>query len=186
MNSATLFRMKKFALALMPLLFIAGCSNTPEETGPTDVVTEEVQTAAVGETCGGVEKKLCESGLDCVFDFDKADARGRCERTVIDEEIECSREQKPVCAIRGRIKNGYLNECEALRHGATILGSGFCQKDDSVIGNCEARATGIGTCFKVTRGFEFDGKKCVEKNVGGCDAELPFPSLESCQLTCEK
>ncbi len=91
-----------------------------------------------------------------------------------------------MCAIRGHIKNGYLNECEAKRHGATILSSGFCERDDSVIGNCEAKAMGIGTCFKVTRGFEFDGKQCVEKNVGGCDAELPFPSEESCVIACEK
>lgn len=176
--------MKKLALAFAPLLFLAGCADTTEDT-PT-VIMEEVQTATTGETCGGVEKKLCESGLDCIFDFDKSDARGRCTRTVVDEEIECPRDQKPVCAIRGRIKNGFLNACEATRHGATIISEGFCQKDDTIIGSCEARATGIGNCFKVTRGFEFDGKKCVEKNVGGCDAELPFPSMESCTLACEK
>ena len=176
--------MKKLSLALIPLLFLAGCSDAPEEK-PTDIIMEEVKTAEAGETCGGVEKKLCASGLDCVFDFDKSDARGRCVRTVIDEDIECPKTQAPVCAIRGRIKNGYLNECEAARHGATVLSSGFCERDDSVIGNCEAGAIGIGTCFKVTRGFEFDGKKCVEKNVGGCDAELPFPSMESCVIKCE-
>ncbi len=177
--------MKKLIIALIPLLFVVGCSPSSEEK-PSDVIIEEVQTAKTGETCGGVEKKLCESGLDCVFNFDKSDARGRCARTVVDEEIECQKIQSPVCAIRGRTKNGYLNECEATRHGAKVLSSGFCQRDDSVIGNCEARAIGIGTCFKVTRGFEFNGKKCVEKNVGGCDAELPFPSMESCVIKCEE
>lgn len=145
---------------------------------------EEVKTVAEGQTCGGSEKKLCAVGLDCIFDFEKADARGRCVDTVEDKTIECPRTQKPVCAIRGRIKNGYLNECEATRHGATILHEGFCQKSDDAIGNCEAKALGIGNCFKVTRGYEFDGKKCVEKNVGGCDAELPFPSMESCEQNC--
>ena len=178
--------MKKVLLAIAPLLFLAGCADTPEEIPTTDIITETVQTAEAGDTCGGVEKKLCASGLDCIFNFDKSDARGRCVRTVVDEDIVCPREQKPVCAIRGRTKNGFLNECEAARHGATVLSSGFCEKDDSFIGNCEARATGIGTCFKVTRGYEFDGKKCVEKNVGGCDAELPFPSMESCTLNCEE
>ncbi len=176
--------MKKLILAIAPLLFIAGCTNTPEKA--PDVIMEKVQTAEAGETCGGVEKKLCASGLDCIFDFDKSDARGRCARTVIDEEIKCPKDKKPVCAIRGRIKNGFLNECEATRHGATVLSTGFCERDDSGIGSCEARAMGIGNCFKVTRGFEFNGEKCVEKNVGGCDAELPCPSMESCTLTCEK
>lgn len=177
--------MKYIALAFVPLLFLTGCSEMDEPSTP-NIITETVSTANAGETCGGVEKKICAEGLECIFDFDKSDARGRCVRTVIDENIECSRKQVPVCALRGRMKNGYLNECEAQRHGAQVIASGFCERNDAVIGNCEAQAIGIGTCFKVTRGFEFDGKKCVEKNVGGCDAELPFPSMESCVLTCEK
>ncbi len=177
--------MKYFLIAFTAVLLLSGCGKT-DTTQEPDITTETVQTADVGETCGGVEKKLCASGLECIFDFDKADARGRCTRTVVDEEMKCSREQVPVCAIRGRLKNGYLNECEARRHGATVIAQGFCTPDDSVIGNCEAQAIGIGTCFKVTRGFEFDGNKCVEKNVGGCDAEIPFPSMESCELTCMK
>jgi hypothetical protein len=178
--------MKKLILAFIPLLFIVGCSDTPKESPTTDIVSEKVKTATSGETCGGVEKKLCESGLDCIFDFDKSDARGRCVRTVIDEDLKCPKTQQPVCAIRGRSKNGYLNECEARRHGATILSEGFCQRDENVVGSCKTKAIGIGNCFKVTRGFEFDGKKCVEKNVGGCDAELPFPSKESCAIACVK
>ena len=178
--------MKTLILAFSVIFLLVGCTNSVEETPDTTVVTQKVETATAGETCGGVEKKFCESGLNCVFDFDKSDARGRCVRTVIDEDIKCSPTQIPVCAILGNTKNGFLNECEAHRRGATILYEGFCKRDDSVIGNCEARAIGIGNCFKVTRGFEFDGKKCVEKNVGGCDAELPFPSMESCVLTCEK
>lgn len=175
--------MKKLLLLVPALLLIIGCGNqtTPADT---NIELEEVTTVSEGQTCGGSEKKLCSVGLECIFDFDKPDARGRCTDTIADKDIKCTREQKPVCAIRGRTKNGYLNECEAHRHGATILHDGFCQKTDDAIGKCDAIALGIGNCFKVTRGYEFDGKKCIEKNVGGCDAELPFPSLESCQQNC--
>ncbi len=176
--------MKKLILLAPALLLLAGCNNEEVKPQP-EVEIQEVKTVGEAQSCGGSEGKFCEAGLDCVSDFDKADGRGRCTDTVVDKEIECTRDQKPVCAIRDRVKNGYLNECEATRHGATILSTGFCQKSDEAIGDCQAKAMAIGICPKVTRGYEFDGKKCVEKNVRGCDAELPFPSMESCEQNCQ-
>ena len=176
--------MKKLILLTPILLLLAGCNNGNDTNSAPEVEIQEVKTVGEGQSCGGSEGKFCEAGLNCISDFNKADGRGRCTDTVIDKEIECGRDQKPVCAIRGRIKNGYLNECEALRHGATILSSGFCEKSDAVIGDCQAKALAIGICPKITRGNEFDGKKCLEKNVRGCDAELPFPSMESCEQNC--
>ncbi|MCF7846690.1 MAG: hypothetical protein K9M51_01330 [Candidatus Gracilibacteria bacterium] len=142
--------------------------------------------ASVGETCGGAAAKLCKPGLECVFDFDKADARGRCADSVVDKDVECPLVKNPVCGQKGLQKNGYLNECEAERHGAEILHTGFCKIDPEVEGDCEAQAMGIGTCFKVTRGWEYNKKAdtCVQKNIGGCEAEIPFRTRDLCLEAC--
>ncbi|MBT3349271.1 hypothetical protein HN954_04270 [bacterium] len=175
---------KLFVLAAAFLLI--GCGKTEPDSPLPTIETEVANTATIGETCGGAAEKLCESKLECVFDFDKADARGRCVDNVVDKEIKCPLAHSPVCGQKGLQKNGYLNECEATRHGAEILHAGFCTLDPAVENNCEAKAIGIGICFKVMRGFEFDAEtnRCVQKNVGGCEAEIPFQSQEKCEEMC--
>ncbi len=193
--SANVMWGKKILITLPALLLLTACSlSTPKTTEPeitpagdTPISiesSEEAVGAKLGETCGGLEKKPCMIGLECVFDFDKSDARGRCEDSVVDKEVECSKEQIPVCGKKGNQKNGYLNECEALRHGAEIVNESFCTVDPSVAGNCEAKAMSVGNCFNVTVGYEFDGEKCMQRNVGGCEAEIPFTSQEECEAAC--
>ena len=185
--------MKKYIIFAFMLAFaflLVGCETSTEDTKDVETVlidsasTSKVSTAKLGETCGGAIAKVCEPELECQFNPDFADARGRCVESVVLKDLECPGTKAPVCGIKEGQKNGYLNECEARRHGAEVIHEGFCKIDESVIGNCEAKAVGIGTCFKVTRGFEFDGKKCTERNIGGCDAEIPFPSKILCEDTC--
>lgn len=178
--------MKKL-LVLAAAFLIVGCGNSEPPKALPEIKTEVAETATIGETCGGAAGKLCEPGLECVFDFDKPDARGRCADSVVDKEVKCPLTHAPVCGQKDLQKNGYLNECEADRHGAEILYDGFCKIDETVAGNCKAQAVGIGTCLKVMRGFEYNQKtkRCVQKNVGGCEAELPFQTFEECTATCQ-
>ena len=182
-------------LLLIPALFLLTACGTP--TVDTPQITpagenpvkinssEEAVGAKQGETCGGLEKTPCMIGLECVFDFDKSDARGRCEDSVVDKTVECNKEQVPVCGQKGLQKNGYLNKCEALRHGAKIIHKGLCKIDKTVAGNCKAKAISVGNCFSVTVGWEFDGEKCMKRNVGGCEAEIPFATEEECATKCQ-
>jgi len=105
-----------------------------------------------------------------------------CGKPTVCEEIK-----DPVCGIKDGAKNGYLNECEVRRHGAELLYKGFCKQDETVPGNCEAKLTPIGNCKDFSFvGVEFDGEKCAERTVTGCEAEVPFLDMESCQKKCVK
>jgi hypothetical protein len=181
---------------VIPALFLFTACGTPANTNSPEITpaaeqaisvdsTAETVGAKLGETCGGLEKKPCMIGLECVFDFSKTDARGRCEESVVDKEMKCDKEQIPVCGQKGLQKNGYLNKCEALRHGATIISDKLCEIDPTVAGNCKAKAVSIGNCFNVNVGWEFDGKKCLQRNVGGCEAEIPFATEEDCNAKCQ-
>lgn len=167
--------MKKYCLLLIVLCsLLTGCSG---EDGPQSIDFEgdEAKTVGVGESC---MEKNCHRGLECDRDF-------VCVNTVEDPNMVCPETQKPVCGFRDGRKNGYLNECEAERHGAEVLYEGFCKPDESVSGNCEEKVTSIGNCRVIYTGFEFDGKNCQEVKVGGCDADIPFTSQESCEATCK-
>ncbi len=99
---------------------------------------------------------------------------------------KCDPVKAPVCGIKDGAKNGYLNKCEVERHNAKFLYKGLCKQDETVPGNCKAKLTPIGNCEMDIAGVEFDGEKCVEKNTSGCEADIPFVDLESCQEKCEK
>jgi hypothetical protein len=99
---------------------------------------------------------------------------------------ECDPIKKPVCGIKDGAKNGYLNECEVYRHGAKLVNEGFCKQDESVLGNCKAKITPIGNCEMDIIGTEFDGERCLERTVSGCEAEIPFVDLQSCEEKCQK
>ncbi len=99
---------------------------------------------------------------------------------------ECEEIKAPVCGIKDGAKNGYLNECEVRRHGAEFLYKGFCKQDETVPGNCEAKLTPIGNCEAAFIGVEFDEEKCTERTVSGCEAEIPFADLASCEEKCGK
>ncbi len=174
--------MKKLLFLLPAFFLLTACQPTNKSDTP-QVQSEKVQTAKVGEYCD--KNKKCTFSLECKYDAQNFDAGGICVETVVDKDAECPEVRSPVCGKKGRNKNGYLNECEAKRHGAEILHEMFCKKDETVAGSCEAESLGIGNCEKLAIGFEFDGNKCVSANVTGCDAEIPFGSLKECQAKCE-
>lgn len=167
--------MKKIVLLAGLVLLMTACGGGGDKA----------PIAKLGETCGGSTEHVCGTDQECVFDFSKPDARGRCKKSVVIDGLKCLKKQEPVCGKKGNQKNGYLNDCEMERHGAIFVNKGFCEPDTSVTGNCRAQAMGIGTCFEVRRGYEYRNGHCVEVNVGGCGAEIPFASREQCIETCE-
>lgn len=185
--------MKKILVLALSLVLL-GCTNSKTET-PEDVdfktptesqvrVDKNPKIAGLGQACGGQDKKACDLSYICEFTKNSAYAGGTCIDTVVDKNIECPENRDPVCGIRGGQMNGYQNECQLKRHGAEFVKKGFCSPDATVEKNCEAKAVGIGTCFESFVSFEFDGTSCVQKNVNGCEAEIPFETLESCESTC--
>lgn len=175
-------------------LFLGGCENPsqslvldPIETqNPTDpqITSEKVKGALEGDRCGGGENIKCQAPLFCKKENNGAYEEGVCINPVEDPSMECPSAQAPVCGLKDNLKNAYLNECEAQRHNVEILYPGFCKKDESVPGNCDALITPIGLCDTIFQGFEFDGTKCVSKEIRGCEADIPFMSLDSCQKAC--
>ena len=137
--------------------------------------SEIVETVGLGESC---EENLCGSGFEC-------NEKKICVETVVIKDLFCPETKAPVCGQKGDFKNGYLNECEARRHGATIVHEGFCKPDESVKGNCDAEITRIGYCDTLQTGVEYNGKKCISKTVTACDAEIPFITIGSCEKACK-
>ncbi len=189
--------MKKYLL-LLSLVLIGGCENS-QLISPEKNITQKklsiekeadlkvVKTVGLGEPCGGKEA-MCKVGLICKIKTQNSDGIGECIEAVIEKELSCSKTQDPVCGLKDNNKNGYLNECEAIRHGAEVLNKGFCKLDETVKNNCKARFTSIGNCNKDLSGFVFDAQKnaCTKKFAKGCEAETPFTSLEECQEKCVK
>lgn len=184
-----IFHMKKI-LAVLALGFVlAACSHqAPVEEGsssePTVRFDKSENIAGEGDVCGGLEKVPCDMNLTCDFDENLENATGVCVNTVVDSEVECDQSQAPLCGMRDGQKNAYQNECQLNRHGADLIAAGFCVVDSNVKGSCEAKAVGIGTCYNSFTAYEFDGTSCVKRNLGGCEAEIPFETLEACEAKC--
>lgn len=183
--------MKKF-LILFCTLCLLGCEKEASKTtGSVKTITPNVDSKTVkvakeGGACGGPNKTKCAAKLECVYAEYSENAVGKCIDPVVDKTVECPQSQSPVCGLKNKRKNGYLNDCEAKRHGAKIMDKGFCKPDPSVVHNCKAAARGIGTCDIFFKGYEYNGKKCVEQGIFGCDTEIPFNSMEDCMKICEK
>lgn len=163
--------------------------NTPPETPTVDTIDESVQKEKVdavreGTTCGGTKNIKCQSPLFCKKEIETLEATGICISTVVDKKVQCGTEQQPVCGIVDQRKNAYLNECEAKRHGAEIVNKGFCGRKNTFEKPCEAPVLSVGVCDKYFTGYFFDGTKCQERPVQGCDIETPFESIEACNTTC--
>lgn len=168
------------SLILCTLSLLTGCETAPPQAPEEEIQHMEVEgtqkeAVGVGSSC---VTDPCHAGLECDINF-------VCVDHVIDHDIVCPETHKPVCAYRDGRKNGYLNECQAKRHGAEILSEGFCESDESVVGNCEAAFLSIGNCSDTFEGYAFKDGECVKYEVGGCDAEIPFDTLESCQAACK-
>jgi len=175
----TILSMKKLILLALTILLVGCGSDTPSDT---NVDSETVITVSVGEDCGREIK--CKPSLECVKEEMTEEAKGICTETVVDKDAECSQNKAPVCGKKGRNKNGYLNECEANRHGAEILNEWFCKIDPATKNNCKSPVTGIGNCEMFTKGYEFDGETCQEVGISGCEFEIPFTTLKDCQMEC--
>lgn len=177
--------MKKFVILAVALSLFGCGSDTPSDiTSNTRINSKTIETVDTGEMCGGIAGFVCESGLECRYDGNYPDAGGICVETVVDKDMQCDQTKAPVCGLKERQKNGYLNECEAKRHGAEILNEGFCKIEPEKKNNCKALVIGIGNCEMFTLGYEFDGEECQEISISGCEAEIPFPTLKDCQMEC--
>ncbi len=165
------------------VFFLSGCGQ--EVSNFEQIGSESAKVADVGETCGGKAGFKCLAGLECAFDVTSPDLSGVCRETVVEPELECAQNKSPVCGRKGRQKNGYLNECEARRHGAEILEKGLCAPDETMKKKCDAEVQALGNCAVLFTGFEAKNGTCREFKITGCDAEIPFDSLSECQQTCE-
>ncbi len=171
-----------FAIVLIFVGLSACDKDTP--TSDTNIDATTVNTVGLGEACGGLTENFCKSGLKC--NNQNPQDEGTCISTVVDEDIECPKTQSPVCGKIGNNKNGYLNECEAKRHGAEILYNGLCKADETVTNNCDAEPISMGNCEAWFEGAYFDKDSNTCKNIGlsGCSADIPFPNIEACQKSC--
>jgi len=173
--------MKKF-LVFCAAFFLFACEKNSEKVG--ELRSEKVKTVGVDEKCNSTEKLFCDPGLECELNLENPEIGGICIETVVDKNLECDEKKEPVCALKNNRKNGFLNRCEARRHGAEILHEKFCEKND-VAGDCSAKVLAVNFCEQIFSGFEFDGENCVEKKVVGCDAEIPFVTKIECEQKCK-
>ncbi|MCB9809674.1 hypothetical protein H6771_01720 [Candidatus Peribacteria bacterium] len=156
------------------------------ESTLTDVQMEATVVSAEGEACGGTTGMDCHPALYCDYDPTTEDLRGVCVNTVVDSERVCEKENDPVCGLLLGQKMGFGSHCEAERHGAEILYSGFCKADSAVAGSCTAPLRGIDRCEKQFTGVFFnpDTGACERGAVLGCTAELPFTTTQACEAAC--
>ena len=182
--------MMKILMSFLVGLVLVGCGNDGLNLEDSTLGTgrEEAVTVGFGESCQtiGNEKIHCNEGLTCQLDTEDPSLGGVCVQPKI-KNVECSKVQDPVCGLKGNNKNGYLNPCQADRHGALVLYKGFCYANQEVERNCNARVNSLGNCAELFEGFEFNpkSKACGAVKVAGCDAEIPFETLEDCQNVCE-
>ena len=175
-----IFNMKKY-LVLAVAVLLVGCG---EEPSGIDYSKKIVKVAKSGDFCGGVKNVKCATGLECSFNHKYPAVGGTCVESVVDGTLNCPAVQALVCGLKGRQKNGYLNECEAERYGAKVLGKGLCKVDESVVGLCAGVLRGVGNCETLHVGHEFMDGACEKLSVMGCEAEIPFLELEECERVC--
>lgn len=189
-----------FGILSLMVLLLVGCSdqevsqnigseipveplkNTAISLDLDSTQREEVETLSAGKTCNN-QDLICGESLECVFGEKET---GICTEKIV-KDITCGKEQNPVCGLKNAQKLGYLNACEAERHGAVILNEGLCIADESVVGSCEASVAAVGNCSDSFVGFAFDASDsgaCKKSTVRGCSAEIPFETAESCLSTC--
>lgn len=194
--------MKKLFILTLISGFLFGCStltSTPDTTNETIKITEKIKNPQApdalpeqGKVCGGNKNITCTLPLFCVFDQDSPTGQGTCQNLIVDKDLDCNEKlfkeekpkQDPVCAQIGNQKYTLLNECEAMRRGATEFVKGFCKPLESVKNNCEASAAAMGTCFNTTEAWQFDGNECVQRFITGCDFEIPFETQAACEQQC--
>lgn len=189
----------KYLFSLALVLTLTACSTVEEpisaeaETAPNIIDAREAgadtinpeQLGQLGDVCGPSSDTICGSGLSCQFEGLQQEA-GRCLPVVVNPDLECDNTQALVCGLIGNNKNGYLNECFAQRYGAIVVSEGFCEPDELIPGNCEARAYSIGNCQTPLEGAFFNPEvgTCEAVSLVGCEADVPFKSVEMCNAKC--
>ena len=186
--------MKNLYLCVLSLILVSCSLNQNNETGKQNIKINNVQSqvenitlASLGESCSGAERVRCTQNLECkIQNSGEPNAHGICVEKVINPQ-ECPKTKTPVCGQRNGKKNGYLNACEAERHGAEILYDGLCKPDKGATGDCSAKIVGIGNCEAYITGVFFNPitGKCESGGVSGCSADTPFQSINLCQQFCE-
>jgi len=164
-------------------VFVVGCANKDQPVIPG--MGEKTTTVGVGAQCGGPENIKCASLLVCEKEVKKESEYGVCVDTVVNNAIDCPTNQDPVCAQKGRNRNGYLNTCEAERHGAEIVHGGFCKS----VTTCTQKAQSEGTSPNTINAYQYKNGKCEKVvlqqcNAEGCVIDIPFPTKDACEITC--
>ncbi|MDA3856028.1 MAG: hypothetical protein PF569_07230 [Candidatus Woesearchaeota archaeon] len=64
----------------------------------------------------------------------------------------------------------------------TVINNSLNEKNNP----CNLKMEGLGTCKVNYFGFEYDSlnNECVEKNINGCDAQIPFHEKDVCENSC--
>jgi len=177
-------------LAFFVSLVLVGCNfnldvdidkDSPEPTVIDTVNSDGITLVGLGEACGSKVETLCQTGLYCAYTPGKS--AGECQPKDVDPDVVCEKIRKPVCGLKDRSKLSYLNECEAKRHGAEIVGDEFCAASENDK-SCDGKVYSIGNCTTEFTGFEFKSGKCGAVTVNGCELDTPFDSLETCSNTC--
>lgn len=181
------------------LVLLSACTNSYQPTEKLNDIPNKIDLkntdstlidpkniSQLGETCGPESKKLCASGLSCQFK-ETTQTEGLCLPLVVNPDLECEENQKPVCGLIGNNKNGYLNECFAQRYGAIVLSEGFCKNDETIKNNCEAQTYSLGNCQTTFAGAHYNTEtnNCETIKLVGCSTDIPFETLEACQSRCE-
>ena len=190
--------MKKYSILLLSVLFL-GCTSVktvqpngsetpipplknPVKLNLSDSERQVIEPQEAGAQCDN-ETSFCGAGLECQFG-DSVDM-GTCQAKAL-KDIKCSSEKKPVCAVKNNQKLGYLNECEAERHGAEFVNEGLCKQELTTSNNCKAPVRAIGNCNSVLEGFAFNAvsESCESVSVRGCSVETPFKTMDGCSAVC--
>ncbi len=129
------------------ILILAGCSEANLGyrglSDQTDSIIDDLDGSVCqnNDSCGVIEA--------CIFDIGKCDAGkdGRCGK--IDPLKSCEDTGEPVCGCDGVT---YESQCDALRHGATILARGACAAECEMDSGCQGGAMCVnGNCESGTR-----------------------------------
>jgi PBP1b-binding outer membrane lipoprotein LpoB len=125
-------KIKSVGLGIMSVLMLMGCeskittlsqSSNPEvsiqriELDGESVERSKVETVGMGKSCNA--QTICANGLECIESV--------CVSRVVQKDLVCPKNRDIVCGEKNGVQTGYLNECEAIRHGAVVLHSGLCR-----------------------------------------------------------
>jgi len=169
--------MKKLIILAFGLISLTACGNTTKTGNNIETPKDNVDVIKLSD--------ISNVGFQTIKEGEKIK-----ENTIpVVKDMECPKEKVPVCGQIGTTLNGYLNKCEAERHGAKVIAEGFCKlealKEEE---KCDAEFLTIGNCEMHVEGFVFNksSKTCEKVSGNSCEgAQIPFTEKENCEKTCQ-